>query len=266
MAAALVTSGANSDARPTPQTGLSGLILGSQSEFDPKTSPGVRSPIAAIWRVDQQGRPIESVAGYVQLVADHEHVYDGFRALDRKKWSVKTKRLDRANWGDIEAMAALQRVVETWSKRHPKGPRLGVRDISSEFAGYPDFDGDGTSDHVTHQLGMNIDLLFPCRKRPELEIYFGKKNTEHYSLALTRELIDLCIDEGADAFTTTSATRLLDSVEGQKSMKTRFRLERVIERSGAKSYLGIERKVRFLLLAKPTAHGSHINVQFHALP
>jgi hypothetical protein len=132
-----------------------------------------------------------------------------------------------------------------------------VEDISSKAGGFPDFDGDGDSDHITHQLGDHFNLLLPCKSRPEVEVFLGRRNEEAFDPARTQRLARLLLEEGALALTTTSATGLLDSPEVLHP-----NIELLVVSSTKTRVYRIDRRMKVVLMHQRKDHGELFNVRF----
>ena len=149
-----------------------------------------------------------------------------------------------------------------WRKRHPDAPRIGIGEVSAENGGFPDIDGNGVSGHLTHQAGVNVNVLYMGRARPEKEIMFGQRNQELYDLGLERELIALLFEAGAGAVTMTAASRILEKVEGVPDLAGNWTLARE-NPDGEKIWRDGDKTV--ITRKEPWDHGDHANVQFSFL-
>lgn len=88
------------------------------------------------------------------------------------------------NWGTKGTIKCIREVGKAWNKLHPKGPRIGIGDISRRDDGL--FEG-----HKGHRNGKEIDIrLF--RKDKE-EKASNIKTSAEYNRALTKEAILLFI-------------------------------------------------------------------------
>lgn len=231
-------------------------------------APVTIHPAPPAFRAGSDGRPIVSAAGLVQAALDGPEVYDGFHLPGLIDWATKSGRLDTVNWCEIESLCAVQRVAHAWRRRHPAAPRIGIGEVTAENGGFPDLDGHGVSGHLTHQVGVNINVLYMGRGRPDKEILFGQRNEDLYDLGLQRELIILLFEAGASAVTMTAHSRILDEVEGVPDFPGAWKLERenpdgekIWQHQGASP----ERNRTIILRKEPRDHGDHANVQFSYL-
>ncbi len=84
-------------------------------------------------------------------------------------------------YGLPETVEALKQIARAWFWEFPGGPRIGIGDLSK-------YGGGKTSGHVSHQLGLDVDIR-PMRNdgsENKTDIY-----QSHYSNALTRRLYDI---------------------------------------------------------------------------
>jgi hypothetical protein len=235
-------------------------VLGERP-LDPARKAGVVHPEPPIYRLEDDGTPVLSEVGFLQLADEGPGFYYGAKTQDLAEWAGKIGMLGTNNWGDVEALCIADRVVDVWRARHPQGPRLGLDEISARWGGYPDYDKDGASDHKTHQTGMNVNFLVPCKTRPERHIHLGVRNEELFDPVLYREMIDLLVDEGAFRMTTSAALRAIDAAAELPPTKHRWKQ---IEKDAAgysTTYAldGAPAPVRLYLLAGKSDHGDHVN-------
>ncbi len=225
---------------------------------------GVTRPKPPIFKVQKDGWPVISEAGFVQLADEGPGFYYGARVADLVKHSEEHGILDTNNWGDAEAMCYADRAVALWLEQHPEGPRLGIDEISSRYAGFPDYDGDGLSDHKTHQTGMNVNFHVPCLKRPERHIHLDVRNEELFDPKTYREMLDLLVDVGAFRMTTSSALRAV--ADDPELPPTRHRWKMIEQSANGYSTTWVledeSTPVRLYLLAGRADHGDHVNVLF----
>ncbi|WP_078888239.1 penicillin-insensitive murein endopeptidase [Streptomyces sclerotialus] len=90
-----------------------------------------------------------------------------------------TGRADH-RFGRAETVRALQAVAAAWQRAHPRGPRIGIGDISLRGGG-------PIPGHGSHRLGLDVDirpLRDDGREAPVLRGHPG------YSQELTQELVD----------------------------------------------------------------------------
>ena len=216
----------------------------------------VSPPKAPIYVLHKDGRPLLSKAGYLQLADEGPGFYYGALLKDRVDRARAIGMVGTNNWGAVEPMCFIGHVVEIWHQHHP-AVRLGIDEISSRLGGFPDYNGDGISDHLTHQAGMNINLYLPCKKRPELTIHMGRgRNEKLYDVALYGELIDLVTQQGAFHLTTNANLGLFDDASRAAAWKE-------VKRSAngyAITYQHANGHAQMYLLTPKGDHGDHVNV------
>ena len=89
-------------------------------------------------------------------------------------------------YGRPETIRALQTIGAAWQRANPRGPRIGVGDISYRGGG-------PMRGHVSHQKGVDVDLhLVRGDGREEPVTY----HMATYSRALTQQLVDLIHGNG----------------------------------------------------------------------
>ncbi len=228
------------------------------------TEAEVRGPVPAVvdppegrlYRLDDDGLPLVSKAGFVQLKHEGEGFYYANLLSHRRGYAERRGDFDTDNWGDVDSFRMLERVVRRWRKTRSEGPRLGIEDISSPFGGFGDYDGDGAADHRTHQLGSHLNVLIPCKGLPEVEVFFDVRDEDRYDAFGTQELAVMLFEEGAWSITTTSATRLLERpsvfplpFEATRVTGTGTRLYRIGERQS------------LILMKEAKNHGNHFNAR-----
>lgn len=242
-------------------------IVARETGVDVAARPEVAHPASVPFRVEADGRPVLSAAGFVQAVADGPQLYDAYHLKRMARWAAKNGRRDKTNWGEPEVFAAVQRIADAWTTAHPDGPRLGLLDISGRDGGFPDLNADGLSDHATHQIGTNVGILFPCLTRPELVIWTHGKSAKHLDVGLTRELVDLVFAGGGMSITTNAATRLLDDVSGVPALRTGLRQDAdpSLASRGMQRYVGTDAHLILKLMVRQGDHGEHLNVDFSFL-
>jgi len=227
-----------------------------------------KDPVPPAFRLGPSGLPVVSPAGLVQVVEDGALVYDAFRLPGLISWAKESGRFDTVNWCEVESLCAVERVAQFWRAQHPEAPRLGIGEVTAANGGFPDFDGKGVSGHLTHQVGVNVNVLYMGRTRPEKEVLIGQRNEDVYDLALERALIELFFEAGANAVTMTARSRFLERVEGVEEAAGKWGLEQKAE-DGQEIWVsdaGTWFKQRTIILRKdPKDHGDHANVQFSFL-
>ena len=86
-----------------------------------------------------------------------------------------------------ETIRAIQAIGAAWQRAHPRGPRLGIGDLSVRGGG-------PMRGHASHQHGLDVDIR-PLRGD-------GREGpttirSPEYSRALTQQLVDLIRANGA---------------------------------------------------------------------
>src|SRR5262249_11821733 len=160
-------------------------------------------PDPSAFRVGATGLPVVSAAGLVQVAVDGPEVYDAFHLPELLEWAKSSGRLDSVDWCEVESLCAVQRGAHEWRRRHPDAARVGIGEVTGSLGGFPDFAGKGVSEHLTHQVGINVNVMYMSRARPEQPIKFGEAHQDAYDLGLERELLGLLFDAGASAMTMT---------------------------------------------------------------
>ncbi|TMV00038.1 penicillin-insensitive murein endopeptidase [Streptomyces sp. DASNCL29] len=89
-------------------------------------------------------------------------------------------------FGRAETIRALQIVAAAWQQAHPRGPRIGIGDISLHGGG-------PIRGHGSHRLGLDVDIRPLRADGPETPVLQGQPG---YSQALTQELVDRLRDNG----------------------------------------------------------------------
>ena len=260
--AALVALAAVGGRGVAPTTVLAPTVRGfeilSEEEITPPTEAGVRHAETPIYRLDAQGFPLLGPAGYLEILDQGEGFFHASTLPTRAAADAKSGRAREARFGDIEGFVRLRRVIRAFRRTHPEGPRIGIDDISSRFGGFPDFNGDGESDHFSHQMGMNFNLLLPSKTRPETEVHLGRRNEEAYDEQAARDLVALLLENDADTVTTSRGARIFD---GDAPFELEHHdLQRLDENTTV-----VRMKVQkgsVVLLEPITSHGNHLNAWF----
>lgn len=231
-------------------------ILGRRPMGDDVPRHAVVHPRPSIYVLHGDGRPLLSEAGYLQLADSGPGFYYGALLADRVDWARSVGQIGTNNWGAVEAMCFIGHVVSVWHERHPD-VRLGIDEISSRFASFPDYDHDGISDHLTHQAGMNINLYLPCRKQPEVTIHVGEgRNEDLHDVKLFGELVDLLEWKGAFRMTTNAALGLFDDAK----RAGHWREVKRADNGYSITYETEKRHARLYLVTPKGDHGDHVNV------
>ena len=88
-------------------------------------------------------------------------------------------------YGTAELVRHIIAAGKWWKVAHPGQPRLGIGDLSHKDGGRFDL-------HASHQNGLDVDIRLPRRDGRE-----GTSNPGNYDQALTQELVDFLLDQGA---------------------------------------------------------------------
>jgi murein endopeptidase len=148
--------------------------------------PAVDPPIA--WRVSRAiGRPFAGrLVDGVQLPAEGRDfwTYDwGTRSSPNRPWR---------RWGTDRLVRLLLVVLADYRAEHPDAPRVGVADLSRTRGGNfgRQFGGLG---HVSHQNGLDVDILYPRIDRVERRAYAPALVDDE----LSQEIVDRFVAAGA---------------------------------------------------------------------
>jgi murein endopeptidase len=148
--------------------------------------PVVDPPIA--WRDSRAiGQPYAGrLVNGVQLPAEGRDfwTYDwGTRSSPNRPWR---------RWGTDRLVRLLLDVLADYRAEHPDAPRVGVADLSRSHGGNfgKQFGGLG---HVSHQNGLDVDILYPRIDRVERRAYAPALVDDE----LSQELVDRFVDAGA---------------------------------------------------------------------
>ena len=149
-------------------------------------APAVDPPIA--WRESRAvGKPYAGrlVRG-VQLPAEGRDfwTYDwGTRLSPNRPWR---------RWGTDRLVRTLLDVIGEYRAAHPDAPRVGIADLSRRYGG-PFGRNFGGLGHVSHQNGLDVDILYPRIDRLERRAYHPALVDD----ALAQELVDRFVAAGA---------------------------------------------------------------------
>jgi murein endopeptidase len=148
--------------------------------------PVVDPPIA--WRESRAiGEPFAGrLVNGVQLPAEGRDfwTYDwGTRSSPNRPWR---------RWGTDRLVRLVLDVLADYRAEHPDAPRVGVADLSRSHGGNfgKQFGGLG---HVSHQNGLDVDILYPRIDRVERRAYAPALVDDE----LSQELVDRFVDAGA---------------------------------------------------------------------
>jgi LysM repeat protein len=119
------------------------------------------------------GRDVDSgvLAGGMQLPPGKHYVV---------KWEA-------AAWGTTKAVRAIQTAISEYKRRHPKGPKVHVGDISKRGGGkFPP--------HISHQFGRDVDMGYVLTGKDADETKFRGANAKNLDVARTWALVKAFID------------------------------------------------------------------------
>ena len=105
--------------------------------------------------------------------------------------------------GTVALVRTVLRVVRAHRRAHPRSPRVGIGDLSRPRGGPfgADFGGRG---HVSHQNGLDVDVLYPRRDRRERP----PGSATEIDRRLAQDLLDRFVRAGAVLVYVGPATRL----------------------------------------------------------
>jgi hypothetical protein len=123
-----------------------------------------------------------------------------FFTWDPVRWAVPAPE-DR-RWGTDRLVRTILEVAKAYAEANPGAPRIAVGDLSRPGGG--SFDarygvvgefgaGRGTSGHVSHQNGLDVDVYYPRRDGLER----APDALEDIDLALAQDLVDRFVAAGA---------------------------------------------------------------------
>jgi murein endopeptidase len=145
-------------------------------------------PDAIEWR---QSRPVglhwdgRLVSG-VRLPAEGEHYFTWDPI--RKRSPNRLSRL----WGTDRLLRTTLRVIDEYAAAHPGAPRVGIGDISRRGGG--DFGPRyGWPGHVSHQVGLDVDVYYPRLDGEER----APRRVSQIDMALSQDLVDRFVAAGA---------------------------------------------------------------------
>ncbi len=87
-------------------------------------------------------------------------------------------------YGTDRLVRDLAALTAWWNVQHPKGPRLGIGDLSWRSGGRLD-------NHASHQSGVDVDIRLPRRDGVE-----GAANPGNYDREMTQEIVDWWLAHG----------------------------------------------------------------------
>ncbi len=119
------------------------------------------------------GRDVDSgvLAGGMQLPPGKHYVV---------KWEA-------AAWGTTKAVRAIQTAISEYKRRHPKGPKVHVGDISKRGGGkFPP--------HISHQFGRDVDMGYVLTGKDADETKFRSASAKNLDVARTWALVKAFVD------------------------------------------------------------------------
>ena len=110
-------------------------------------------------------------------------------------WDPVKKRAPNREWrrvGTDRLLRLVLRVLDEYAAANPGAPRVGIGDLSRPGGGDfgPRFGGHG---HVSHQIGLDVDVYYPRLDRRELQ----PRRVAHVDRELAQDLVDRFVDAGA---------------------------------------------------------------------
>lgn len=131
-----------------------------------------------------------SLVDGVPLPAEGEHFFT---------WNIPDAKSPNERFRRFATAAVIERVrkvISAYARANPQAPRVGVGDLSLPKGGEfgVDFGGSG---HVSHQNGLEVDILYPRRDGEERAVTAASQ----VDRALTQELLDRFVEAGAALIT-----------------------------------------------------------------
>lgn len=128
------------------------------------------------------GRLVNGVA----LPAEGEHFFT---------WNIPRAKSPNERFRRFGTAAVVERVrdvISAYARAHPQAPRVGVADLSLPKGGEfgVEFGGSG---HVSHQNGLEVDILYPRGDGEERAVTAAAE----VDRALAQDLLDRFVDAGA---------------------------------------------------------------------
>jgi LysM repeat protein len=94
---------------------------------------------------------------------------------------------EAAAWGTTKTVRAIQTAVSEYKRRHPKGPKVHVGDISKRGGGkFPP--------HISHQHGRDVDMGYVLTGKDADETKFRSANAKNLDVARTWALVKAFVD------------------------------------------------------------------------
>lgn len=259
---------AQSPNRPGPRNAF---VIRRTEKIIAERPPGVVHPRQPIFELRPNGAPAISPAGYVKLRTVGDRWYTGVHlreraGLGRPRLPCHSPEMSVPEllWGEIEAIHRLDRLASSYHAR--TGRRLGIGDISSPLGGYPDYSRDGVSDHLTHQAGLNVNILMPTSRTPEVLVHLGRRNDDAYSHADARVLLELMRANGARSTTTNDAARLLPSSVAAAGEGDGWEIQKKDDQAPVIVWLHRPSGFKLIYITRKGGHGSHLNTLFRPVP
>jgi murein peptide amidase A len=122
----------------------------------------------------------------VQLPTEGEHFFTWDPI--RKRSPNRLSRL----WGTDRLLRTTLRVIDEFAAAHPEAPRIGIGDISRRHGG--DFGPRyGWPGHVSHQIGLDVDVYYPRLDGEER----AARRVSQIDMRLSQDLVDRFVAAGA---------------------------------------------------------------------
>jgi murein peptide amidase A len=122
----------------------------------------------------------------VQLPTEGEHFFTWDPI--RKRSPNRLSRL----WGTDRLLRTTLRVIDEFAAAHPEAPRIGIGDISRRHGG--DFGPRyGWPGHVSHQIGLDVDVYYPRLDGEER----AARRVSQIDMRLSQNLVDRFVAAGA---------------------------------------------------------------------
>ena len=121
-------------------------------------------------------------------------------------WNHVRARTPSPAWrryGTARLVRTLLRVTRAHRRAHPRAPRVGIGDLSRPHGG-PFGASYGGRGHVSHQNGLDVDVLYPRRDRRERP----PSVPSEIDRRLAQDLVDRFVRAGATTIYVGAATGL----------------------------------------------------------
>ena len=111
-------------------------------------------------------------------------------------WDFPLRRAPNRYWrryGTARLLALVQRVMSAYADAHPGLPRIGIADLSLPRGG-PFGERYGGVGHLSHQNGLDVDVLYPRRDRTERPARYAWE----VDAALAQDLLNRFVAAGVE--------------------------------------------------------------------